>query len=284
MTQIVTVADSAASATRSQRHTVLEAGNMSFPKGRYTVDVIPDEGRASCRLEHAVEHAAFIDRLIDERAARYCCTVSAPVSSYRRIHFSYEASQKIEWNPEDLGEPPLFTPMVVASEAFTVRLCSERDDVHPLWDRQTVEIEKGCRLAVGPVIRIRRTLLHLLRFDRDPELAEGRFRVDAESQPFQFVVTLSADLHRFLQHGKGDVAWRHIMTHVVTACFALLQKDFSSTDELDQDEGLGDRNLDALADYLERKGLPHWEDTESFRPEVAATELYPHLLGDSSGT
>lgn len=278
MTQIVTVADSEANATRSQRHPVLEAGNVSFPKGRYVVEFIPQKGRACCLLKHDLEHAALISRLLDEQVARYCCTVSSPVSSYRRIHFSDDSSQEISWDPDEMGEPPLFTPMVIASASCSVRLCSKQDDVHRLWTGQTVEIQNGYRLAVGPVVRLKPTLLHLLRFNQGPELEEGRFRVDAESQPFQFVVTLSTDLHRFLQYEKGDVAWRHIMTHVVTACFALLQRDFSTTEGLDANEGQVDRNLEALGDFLEEKGLPHWRDPESFRPEVAATTLYPHLF------
>lgn len=278
MTQIVTVADTDSSATRAQPHPVLEAGNVSFPNGRYAVEFSPHKGGPCCTLKHGIEYASLIRRLLDEGAARYCCTVSSPVSSYRGIHFSEHASQEIAWNPADMGEPPLFTPMVIASESRTVQLCSDRDDVHRIWNGQTVEIKTGCRLAVGPVVRIKPTLLHLLRFNQDMELAPGRFRVAAESQPFQFVVALSADLHRFLRYGKEDAIWRHIMTHVVTACFALLQRDFSTIDG-DEMDGGDDRNLEALEDFLEQRELPHWED-EDFRPEEVATALYPHLVDD----
>lgn len=71
------------------------------------------------------------------------------------------------------------------------------------------------------------------------------------------------------------------MTHVVTACFALLQRDFSAVGDTEEDGWLGDRNLEALADFLEREGLPHWGEAESFQPERVATELYPHLFGNS---
>lgn len=282
MTRIITAADSESNAVKSQRYPVLEAGNLSFPRGRYVVEVTPQQRRSGCLLEHDVQQAKLITRLLDQGAATYCCAVSSPVSSYRWVHFSAEALQKIGWNPGDMGEPPLFTPMIVASESRSVQLCSERDEVHRFWTGRTVKIEKGSRLAVGRVVRLKPTLLHLLRFNRDPELDAGRFRVDAESQPFQFVVTVSADLHRFLQYDKGEASWGHIMTHIVTACFALLQRDFLTVGESDEDGWQVDRNLEALADFLEQKGLPHWEEAESFRPEEVATELYPHLLGNGT--
>lgn len=68
------------------------------------------------------------------------------------------------------------------------------------------------------------------------------------------------------------------MTHVVTACFALLQRDFSPAEDTDEDGWQDDRNIQALADFLEQKGLPHWGDAESFKPEEIATELYPHMF------
>ena len=281
MTEIITLASSETNTARSRRYPVLEAGNMSFPDGRYAVDFKPQKKRSSFLVRHDVQNAALIRRLVENGTAKYCCTVSSPVSSYRRMHLSHDAAQEIEWNTDNMGEPPLFTPMVIAVEARTLELCAERDNVHPMWAGQRVAIDKGARVAIGPVVRLKPTLVHLLRFTRDTTRENGTFRVDAESQPFQFVVALSIDMHQFLQYGKRDSVRGHIMTHIVTACLALLQRDFS-VDHDQEENGLhSDRNLDALADYLEQKGLPHWTDTENFRPEEVATALYPHLLDDN---
>ena len=67
------------------------------------------------------------------------------------------------------------------------------------------------------------------------------------------------------------------MTHIVTACLARLQKDYASDDGESGWQSF--RNLRAFADYLEHKGIEHWSD-DDFRPERAATALYPHVLPD----
>ena len=282
MTEIITLASSETNTARLRTYPVLEAGNVSFPDGRYAVDFKPQKKRSSFLVRHDLQNAALVRRLVKDGAAKYCCTVSSPASSYRRMHLSHDAAQEIEWNADDMGEPPLFTPMVIAVEARTLELCSERDDVHPMWAGQRIAIEKGTRIAVGPVVRLQPTLVHLLRFTQDAERKNGTFRVDAESQPFQFVVALSVDMHQFLQYGKRDSVRGHIMTHIVTACLALLQRDFPMDEDHEGDDLHSDRNLDALADYLEQNDLPHWTDTEDFRPEEVATALYPHLLDDST--
>ena len=66
------------------------------------------------------------------------------------------------------------------------------------------------------------------------------------------------------------------MTHIVTACLALLQRDFQEDSE--EDGGWKSlRNLRAFAEFLERENLGHWSDEEFF-PEKVATKLYPHSL------
>ena len=72
------------------------------------------------------------------------------------------------------------------------------------------------------------------------------------------------------------------MTNVVTACLALLQRDFSDDGGQEEDGWQSDRNLMALADYLEENDVPHWTEVDDFRPEEVATHLYPHLVEDVS--
>ncbi len=276
MTQIVALANSEANATKSRRYPVLEAGNMSYPSGQYAIDFRPGKERSSFLLQHDMQNAELVRRLVREGAARYCCAVSSPVSSYRRVHFSAEATQEVSWSADDMGESPLLTPMVIAFQSRTLTLCSDRDDVHPSWTGRTVKIDKGSRIAIGPVVRMKPTVLHLLYLKQDGDLSDGTFMVDAESQPFRFVVTLSTDLHRFLRYSTGSHIRNHIMTHIVTACFALLQRDFR-----EEERWQTDRHLVALAEYLDDEDLPRWMDDE-FRPEEVATAMYPHQQLDSS--
>ena len=277
MTEIIIVAQSTSNAIRSHGFPVLEAGNISFPNGKYVLNFEPGNDRSSFVLKHRVEGAPLISRLLNEDKARYVCAVSSPISSYRHTHISKTASQRIRWDENDLGEPPLFTPMIVSVASCKLRLSEKRDGVHEIWDDQLVTIEKGSRLSLGQVVQLRSSILQLLALRPDINLRDGEFYVAATSEHgFQFEVHLNQKLHTFLQFKREEGIREHIMTHIVTACLALLQRDLS--DDNDDDGGWqSHRNLLAFADHLENKGLPHWSD-EDFRPEETATKLHPHVL------
>ena len=277
MNEIVTLARSPSNAVRSHGFPVLEDGNLSFPNGRYALAFEPGGDRASFVLKHEVEGAPLISRLLIEERACYVCAVSSPISSYRRTHVSSTSEQHIQWNADDLGEPPLFTPMIVSIASCNLRLDQSRDGVHELWHGLHVALEKGSRLALGPVVQLRSSILRLLSLHADEGLEDGSFFVDAETEGgFQFRVNLNPSLHAFLQYADKGGNRDNIMTHIVTACLALLQRDFTEDD--DEDGGWkSHRNLRAFADFLEDKKLPHWAE-EGFRPEQVATSLYPHTV------
>ena len=270
MTRIDTVAQSLANAIRAHSHPVLEPGNLSYPDGCYTVDFSPGSDHSSFTIKHQIEGAPLIVRLLGQKRAQYVCTVSSPISAYRRTHVSDEAAHEIRWDMEDLGEPPLFTPMIVCTAARKLNLSQDQDGVHSLWNGAHISLQRGSRLALGHVIQLRSSIFHLLSLRKKEDLREGTFFVDVETEPFRFHVNLSPDLHKFLKWSEADPTRNNIMTHIVTACFALLQRDFSYDNE--------DRNLLALGEFLESKNLPHWSDSENFRPEKVATALYAHIL------
>ena len=277
MSEIVTLARSSSNGVRSHGFPVLEAGNLSFPNGRYALEFEPGADRTSFILKHRLDGAPLISRLLIEDRARYVCAVSSPISSYRRTHVSRTPSQHIQWYAEDLGEPPLFTPMIVSTDSCELLLDQTRDGVHDVWHHQCVVLTKGSRLALGHVVQLRSSILQLLSFHANKELEDGTFFVDAETeQGFRFRVNLSVGLHAFLQYPRKSGIRENIMTHIVTACLALLQRDFK--EDSDDDGGWkSHRNLRAFAEFLESRNLLHWSDDE-FHPERVATLLYPHTL------
>ena len=277
MKEIVTLAQESSNAIRSHAFPVLEVGNISFPKGRYALEFDPGEDQSSFVLRHRIQGAPLISRLLAEGEARYVCAVSSPISSYRRTHVSRDPEQRIQWNQNDLGEAPLFTPMIVSVTSRKLQLSEQHDGVHQVWNDQLVRIEKGSRLALGHVVQLRSSILQLLSLQADEGLAEGQFRVDPETeQGFQFLVKLHPGLHQFLQFEGTDGIRGHVMTHIVTACLAVLQRDF--WDDSEEDGGWAShRNLRTFADFLESKSLPHWSE-DDFRPEQVATALHPHVL------
>lgn len=255
----------------------LEAGNISFPNGKYTVECEPGDDKRSFIIKHRIEGAPLIARLLEENKALYVCTVSSPKSSYRKTHKSESEKQVIEWDNNDLGEPPLLTPMIVSAIPINgIQLDATKDGVHKIWHNQTITLKKGSRLALGILIQIQSSsILSLLSFEKDKSLGKGEFYVVPETEGnFRFLVRLNPELHSFLRR-KGDEIRTHIITNIVTACLALLQREFKEDWE-------SYHNLKIFADHLENKGLAHWSDEGSFYPERVATQLHPHNIPEIS--
>ena len=268
--ELVTEAAASTNTIGAHAHPVLEEGNLSFPRGRYVIDFVDRGDGSSFELIHRVEGARLISGLLKEGKARYGCIVSSPRSFYRRTHISVGPRQRITWDERELGEPPLFRPVVLCSSTETLVLRAERDHVHPAWDGVQVVLPKGARLALGDVFDLRSSVMQMIRMEVDDTLEGNRFQVQADTEPFSFVVKASRSLHQFVRTTSADKTRSNILTHVVTACFALLQRRFSDPEEWD-------RNLERLAQHISTH-YPHRWDEDDFQPEVAAMSLYPHIL------
>lgn len=285
MPNFIVKASAPGNAIPSRDYPVLEEGNAAYPLGEYEAVFSKVEGgRSVYMVQHLIRGAPLISRLLKDRSARYACAISSPKSAFRAVRVSDQPSHETRWNEDDLGEPPLFTPMILCFETIEMTLSSERDGVHELWDGCRIQLEKGSRLAVGSVVERETSLVDLLVFKEDPEQKEGSFSASAATDPFRFIVHLHPKLHRYLAsaniYRKGGLR-ENIMTHIVSACFALLQRDFSEDDE---EEGWkSHRGLRALAEEMANEGLPLWTDLDNFKPEVAATTLFPHTFNTDDG-
>ncbi len=270
---------------RCDHHPVLEPGSRAFPNGRYHLkfeQIRPsDSGSLDMLifdLEHKIEQAQFITRLVGEGRADFACIVSSPQSSYRRIYRSRDSRQRIECDRANLGEPPLFTPLVVCTDQIVWTLDTDTDGVDPIWHGQTITLNRGSRLAVGNIVRLETSMARLLKLHADKDLEPGQFYVEEQTEPYQFNVKLHPKLHRFLRYKSGQRAERNnIIVHIVTACLALLQREWREGDDKKDWESIP--NLKAFAAHLEDLNIPLWTD-EEFVPEQAATKLYPLEFAD----
>ena len=258
---------------------VLQRGDTSYPDGSYCADIQPGADRRSFRMTHDILGAPLITRLIVQDKARYACSVSSPIASYRAIHTSAAPTHRVQWSHDDLGSPPLFIPGVIATAEVEVTLDTAADGVAALWHGVHVRLPKGAKLLIAPPFQLRSSLLQLLSFELDEHLNDGQFEVRPDTNDgFKFIVALAADLHGFLRHPRALRHRRNIMTHIVGAAFASLHQDHGKDDGEEGWRSHG--NLKALADYLDAQDLPLWEDPE-FHPERVATALYPHLFPQS---
>ena len=170
------VAPVPSNAVRAHDHPILETGSLSFPEGRYVLDFESGDDRSSYTITHRITGAPLITRVLESHQARYVCIVSSPISSYRATHISEDAQHEVRWDADELGEPPMFTPVIVCSEAQTITLDASRDGVHRIWDKQKISLYKGSRLALGSVIQLESSILHLLSLHEDASLKDGPVR------------------------------------------------------------------------------------------------------------
>ncbi len=263
-------------ATRAHEHPILESGNPSFPRGRYQLKLSPGDDRSSFSISHEIESASLVTQLLESGDAQCACIVSSPKSGYRRLVKAASLNHEVRWDVADLGEAPLFTPAILCVVPRSLKLSSSRDDVHPIWNEQAITLRKGSRLALGDVVQLQSSILHLLSLHQDDSMEDTQFQVEIESEPFRFRARVGSSLYRCLRFSGG--AMRHnIMTHIVTACLARLQRDYNDDD--DETGWQSHRNLRALAEYLAANGQPHWTDG-LFCPEQVATAIYPLALSD----
>ena len=187
-----------------------------------------------------------------------------------------DAGQLVNWDPKDLGEHPMFTPMLVTREEISHIVDAETDGLNHIWHGKELLLPKGARVAVGPTFKLQSGISGMLDFNLDENLAPGQFWVEASSEDgFKFKVHLATDLYEHLRYHRQELIGSNIMAHIVSATFGILNRDYATDDE---EEGWKSyHNLLGLAELLEEKGLGHWAD-DAFRPEQAATCLYPHML------
>ena len=271
------VAPGPSNAVRAHEHPMLESGNPSFPRGHYWLRLLPGDDRCSFSVAHEVEGAALVTRLVESGDAQCACVVSSPKSGYRHVHMAESVEHEVRWDVADLGEAPLITPAILCVTPRELKLSASRDDVHSIWDKQPIRLRKGSRLALGNVVQLQSSILHLLSLHQDDRVEDRQFHVEIESEPFRFRANVGTTLYRFLRF-SGGVTRHNIMTHIVTACLARLQHDYGDDDD-DETGWQSHRNLRAFADYLAANGQPHWTD-DTFRPEQVATAIYPLALPD----
>lgn len=257
---------------------VLEVGNYSFPNGVYTVTCTDKDAGKSIELRHEVQGAALIERWLDSGKLDFICTVASPRSMYRMLHKSSTPEHDIAWQQQELGEYPMFTPMIVARESIQHVAEADADGLNQIWDGRNLVLPKGARIAVGPTFRFKSGISGLLDFNLDADLSLGRFRIQPSHEDgFKFKVHLAIDLYQHLRHRRNELAGKNVMVHIVSAALSMLKREYYQDDEETGEGWQSHRNLIGLADLLEQQGLGHWSE-DNFQPEFAATGLYPHVI------
>ena len=261
---------------RARPFPVLETGNGSFPEAVYRVTIDTERPGQSIRVAHAVENAPLLQRWIADGAVRFLCATSAPISAYRRVSKSDIPEQIVEWNPDDLGSHPLFTPMLVLRQAIQHVVDAQADGLNALWHGRQLQLPKAARVAVGSTFSLQGGIQGLLRLRLVDDLPAGSFRVKTDTTAdLMFLVEAAPDLHAYLAQERPGPTRGNIMTHVVSAALGVLQREYGPGKNEEVQES--DRNLRALANTLRDNNCLHWHHGD-FRPEEVASRMYRHRV------
>ena len=279
-TEISVRASDPGSSSRAFPWPVLEAGNASYENGIYSVACEDQTQGESFFLYHSVKNAPLLEKWAESGQLAFVCTVAAPRSMYRTLQASPDPEQLVRWDPADLGEHPMFTPMLVARDEISHVVDAETDGLSQIWQGRELFLPKGARVAVGPTFKFQSGISGMLDFSLDKDLNPGEFRVEDSSEDgFKFKVYLAANLFQHLRHHRREIVSGNIMVHIVSAALGILKRDYAMDDDAEGWKSY--HNLVGLAELLEEEGLGHWAD-DDFRPEQAATRLYPHRLSEGS--
>ena len=269
---------SSSETVRSFPYPALDEGNLSFPNGSYESEFQAVVGGCTVHVQHEIQGAPLVRRLVEEGKAACSCVVAIPVTGYRRLFLAEGFRQEVRWDKAFAGEPPVFQPQVICLEDIEHTL-NEDDGVHKMWLGQRVTFPKGGKISLGSSYRLLSSMQSLLSFEKNTDKEAKQMSVSACSEEgFYFKVFVHADLFDFLnQPGEGNHLLRHsIMVHAASACFALLARQYGDSED-EEDSWRAHPNLRALAAEMENMNLTAWYE-DDFRPEEAATEMWPHRI------
>lgn len=136
--------------SRALPYPALEAGNSSFPKGRYEPEITEGRDGRSVEIHHKIFGAPFIEKLIEEGKVGFYCGFSVPKAGVRKLHETGRKG-KIEWEDSIIGEPPKLQPAVIYTGEDMKHTLTEQCGVAESWQGKTITLQKGARLARGRV-------------------------------------------------------------------------------------------------------------------------------------
>lgn len=255
----------------------IEDGSLSFPDGSYEVKTEMMSSGNAVIVSHIISDAPFLSELIESGNAQFGCLLSVPKTGYRKLFFadSKAKEQKIEWDLSIAGEAPKLRPILlyVGDEEKKYEFTKDHG-VAEIWWGRSISIPKGARLARTNYFVAKSEQHKLITFSLDEELENGSFEVEPKTEgSFCFGVKASRDLFNFIQNDRNKncpLRWC-ILTHITSRCFEILKEDYSSKGE---DGWENFPNLRALSEKLKGEIGYDWDD-EYFKPELAATLLYP---------
>lgn len=240
---------------------LLEDGSrLDWLDAAYRPDVRLRDGLA--RIEHRLERAPALERLVAEGAARWAIELRCPKTLLARIDTSSASRMEVRWAPHEVdGQVYLIPGLLAMREA---RL--ETDGLNDLWSgRAALDVPEGWWLARGEPYPVKTLGETILSFREDRTLPDGAMKVDADLHSGQlgFTVSLAPDVFPSVERDRSMQ-----LAGLVGVC-ALFPTIFEE-DADDQHRALAEE----IRGRLEAAGVPAWGD-DGYDPARAATAIEP---------
>lgn len=240
---------------------LLEDGSrLDWPDAAYRPDMRLRDGLA--RIEHRIEGAPALERLLTEGAARWAIELRCPKTLLARIDTSATPRMEVRWEPHEVDGQVYLIPGLLAMR--DARL--ETDGLNDLWSgRATLDVPGGWWLARGQPYPVKTLGETILSFLEDRALPDGAMKVDTvlHSGQLGFTVSLAPDVFPSVKRDRSMQ-----VAGLVGVC-ALFPKVFG--DEMEEQHR-------ALAEEIRGRlgaaDVPAWND-DIYDPARAATAIEP---------
>ena len=269
---------------------VWSSDSADYEKGRYEANIKPRlQGSNVVTIRHAFHEGGLIGEMLNNRQAVFGCIVSLPSTMYRRVFVegpedvceqTVVCEQPIPYDDSGYGqvtaavESPMFRPIILAREDVTKKVNAATDGLIPLWEGAEITIHKGSVIAYGEWERFGGSRGGMLVVELDRELGDWQMSVaDDTSAGFRFILYVGEELYHSIKSPASNDAGQRgsVLTHAVSAALSLLKEKYKDDTEAYDDY----LNLRLFAALLRENELGDWRDKD-FRPERAASALYPH--------
>ncbi len=238
---------------------VEDGSRLDWPDAAYRPEVRLRDGLA--RVEHRIERAPALERLLAEGAARWAIELRCPKTLLARINTSAEPRMEVRWEPHEVDGQVYLIPGLLAMR--DVRL--ETDGLNDLWSgRAPLDMPGGWWLARGQPYPVKTLGETILSFREDRALPEGGMRVasDQGSGQIRFTVFLAPDVFPSVERDRSMQ-----VAGLIGVC-ALFPTVFG--DDAEEHRALAEE----IRGRLVEAGVRAWDD-DGYDPARAATAIEP---------
>lgn len=237
-----------------------DGSRLDWPDAAYRPEVRLRDGLA--RIEHRIERAPALERLLAEGAARWAIELRCPKTLLARIRTSAAPRMEVRWEPHEVDGQVYLIPGLLAMR--DVRL--ETDGLNALWSgRDALDVPEGWWLARGQPYPVKTLGETILSFREDRTLPDGAMKVasDQSSGQLGFIVSLAPDVFPSVERDRSMQ-----VAGLIGVC-ALFPTVFGD-DADEQHRALADE----IRGRLEAANVPAWDDG-AYDPARAATAIEP---------